>query len=170
MNRTPQNVYRRFLEFEEKAAAIYMKLAARFSSDNPELSSIWFDLGMQEKQHAGLLQFCLVEKLFAAHLPNGGRVERSSALFRSLEKRASNPSLTINDAFAIAAELETSEVNDIYTHLTSTLHTSMYLWRRRIALSLPSHLCAIVAAAKKFNVDSKIVRKLERLAPKRPAA
>jgi hypothetical protein len=108
----------------------------RFSTDNPELSSIWFDLGMQEKQHAGLLQFCLVEKMFAEHLPNGGRVERSSALLRSLEKRASNPSLTINDAFAIAAELETSEVNDIYAHLTSTLHTSIYLWRRRIALSL----------------------------------
>ena len=29
--RTPQNVYRRFIDFEEKAAAIYLKLASRFS-------------------------------------------------------------------------------------------------------------------------------------------
>jgi rubrerythrin len=55
--RTPQNVYRRCVEFEEKAAAIYLRLAARFSPENKELSSLWLEMGMQEKEHAGLLQF-----------------------------------------------------------------------------------------------------------------
>jgi hypothetical protein len=50
---TAENVYRRFIEFEERAATIYFRFASRFS-ENPQLSSFWFDMAMEEKQHAGL--------------------------------------------------------------------------------------------------------------------
>ena len=42
-------------------------MASRFSSENPELSALAQDR-IQEKQHAGLLQFCLAEELFATAL------------------------------------------------------------------------------------------------------
>jgi hypothetical protein len=56
--RRAKNVYCKFVEFEKRAAGIYLELAQRFSK-NPKLSSFWLDMATHEKQHAELLQFCL---------------------------------------------------------------------------------------------------------------
>ena len=163
--RTPKNVYRRFIEFEERAAGIYLKLASRFS-ENRELCSLWLDMAMHEKQHAGLLQFCLGEGCFASNLPNDAEIRTISGLFRSLEKRATDPKLDITRAFALSAEMEASEVNEIYCHMTETVHSSMYLLRRKIAASVPSHIARLADEGQKFGVSSKIVKKLARLKEK----
>jgi hypothetical protein len=163
--RTPQNVYRRFVQFEEKAAAIYFKLASHFSPENPELAALWFELAMQEKEHAGLLQFCLAERLFAPKLVNGGQIRRISALFNNLEHRAGNEALDVNEAFMIAGEMEGSEVNDLWRHLTSSVHSSLYLLRRKIAAAVPDHVGFLVSAGRKYGVNHKTMRKLERLQP-----
>ena len=94
------------MEFEERATAIYLKMAARFPDDH-ELASLWFDLAMHEKEHAGLLQFCLCEGCFASDLPNEKDIRRISGLFQSLEKRAASLNLGIRDVFAIVVEMET---------------------------------------------------------------
>jgi hypothetical protein len=161
--RTPQNVYRRFIQFEEAAAAIYLKMASHFSPQNPELSSLWLEMAMQEKEHAGLLQFCLAERMFAPKLVNGGHIRKISTLFHNLERRAANPALDIDEAFVIAVEMETSEVNDIWCHLTSPVHASLYLLRRKITSAVPDHIATLVAAGNKFGVSGKALRKLERL-------
>src|SRR5262245_27412419 len=68
--RSPEDVYRRFINFEEQAAAIYLRMASRFLPENPDMGALCLEMGIQEKQHAGLLQFCLAEELFAAKLPS----------------------------------------------------------------------------------------------------
>ena len=87
--RNAKDIYRRFISFEEHAAAIYMRMASRFSPENPELSALWLDMGIQEKQHAGLLEFCLAEELFATELPSEKEVHDLENLFSQLMKRAS---------------------------------------------------------------------------------
>ena len=161
--KTPQAVYKRCIEFEERASALYMALASHFSPANPGLAALWLEMGMQEKQHAGLLQFCLAERLFAPHLPNGGQLRRISGQFRKLEKRAANKNLDIDEAFVIATEMEASEVNDLFCRLTTSVHNSMYLLRRKISSCVPDHIHALVAAAKKFGVGSETVKRIERL-------
>src|SRR5579862_9214668 len=118
------STYRRFVEFEERAAAIYLQFASHFSEDH-QLSAFWLDMGMQEKQHAGLLQFCLADRLFAPNLPDAAEIQKISELFKRLEKQAANPELQIAEAFTIAMELEASEINGIYRHLTTPLHRSV---------------------------------------------
>lgn len=167
--RTGKKVYRRFTEFEERAAAIYLKMAARFPDDH-ELASLWFDLAMHEKEHAGLLQFCLCESCFASDLPNEKDIRRISGLFRSLEKRAASPDLGIRDAFAIAVEMETSEINDIYCHLTTPLHRSTYLLRRKITTAMPDHIDRLYAAGRKWNIPGKLLKNLDHLRHLCPAA
>ena len=81
------NIYRQFVEFEERAAAIYLQLASAFSQD-PQLSSFWLDMAIHEKQHAGLLQFCLCESLFASDLPGTTEIQRHREFFDRIEKRA----------------------------------------------------------------------------------
>lgn len=161
--RSPKNTYRRFMEFEEQAADIYLRLASRFCPENPELASLWLDMGMQEKQHAGLLQFCLAERLFVPDLPTEAQIRRVRGLFTSLSKRAADPELTVQGAFRIAVEMEASEINLIYSRLTTPLHRSMYLLRRKILTSMPNHLERLRSAGKKFGVPERTLRKLERL-------
>ena len=161
--RSSEDVYRRFIDFEEQAAAIYLKMASRFSPENPEVSSVWLDMGIQEKQHAGLLQFCLAEQLFADELPSDQQILRAEQLFPPTGETSSGAGLGVQQAFEIAIQMETSEVNDIYNGLTSPLHASMYLLRRKIATSLPDHVGNLLREARRFKVPEETVGKLEGL-------
>jgi hypothetical protein len=158
-----KTVYDKFVEFEERAASVYLHLASHFS-ENRELSSFWLEMGMQEKQHAGLLQFCAFEQLFAGDLPDDATTQRVEELYQKLEKRAANPELGMDEAFQVALELETSEVNDIYCRLTTTTHNSMYLWRRKVASLASGHLGFLAAAARKFGAGEEVLRQLNLLA------
>ena len=157
----PGIVYRRFIEFEEEAAAIYLHFASHFSEDH-QLSAFWLDMGMQEKQHAGLLQFCLADSLFAADLPDRAEIEEIAGLFKQWKKQAADPELSLEEAFTIAMELETSEINGIYRHLTTPLHPSVYLLRRKIMTCL-DHVDEVIRAASKFGVKSGALKRLMRL-------
>jgi hypothetical protein len=163
VRQSPKDVYLRFVEFEEKAAAIYLKLASHFSSRDRKLSALWLDMAMEEKQHAGLLQFCVSERMFSTKLPSDAEIKKFAAFFRKLEKQAATPSVRVNDAFNIAANLEGSEVNAIYSYLTTPLHASMYLLKRKIVASPAKHIDHLVSAAKLFNVSAATVKKLESL-------
>jgi rubrerythrin len=161
--KSPQDVYRRFIDFEEQAAAIYLRMASRFSPENLEVGSIWLDMGIQEKQHAGLLQFCLAEELFSTDLPSDKQVLETEVLFSRLTRQAANPDLSVEEAFEIAAQLESSEVNDIYDRLTTPVHASMYLLRRKIAASLPDHLEHLLKEARRLKIPQESLDRLEEL-------
>lgn len=159
--KSPRKIYQQFVAFEEQAAAIYFRMASRLSPENPELSGFW-DMGMQEKQHAGLLQFCINEELFATDLPSDTQIQQTKALFAALRKRAADPNLSIEDAFKIATQMETSEVNDIYDRLTTPVHASMYLLRRKLATMLPDHIGHLYKEARKCGVSEETLKELER--------
>ena len=163
MRRSPKDVYLRFIEFEEKAAAIYLRLASHFSSRNRKLSALWLDMAIEEKQHAGLLQFCVGEHLFAQKLPSDDEIREFTTLFRMLEKRAAGESLDASGAFGIAAELEGSEVNAIYSYMTTPLHASMYLLKRKIVTSPFHHNDHLVKAGQNFTISAPMLKKLESL-------
>lgn len=152
-----EDIYRKFVQFEEQAAAIYFNMASRFYPAHPELGGLWLDMGMQEKQHAGLVQFCLVEGLFAANLPSNAEIRKLEEAFSKLARRAAAPALTIAEAFQIAVEMETSEVNAIYSHLTTPLHNSMYMLRRKITVSMPDHVRRLVDEARKYGVPESML-------------
>jgi hypothetical protein len=167
-NKTPKNVYRRFVEFEEKAAGVYLRMASRFAESNPKVTALWLETAIQEKQHAELLQFCLAEGMFARSLPGQSEIRKFAGQFRNLEKRAASPALDLNSAFAVAADLEGSEVNAMYCYLTTPLHASPYLLRKKISSTPPDHLGRLLIAATEFGVAPGILRKLDHLCKARP--
>lgn len=157
--KTANDVYGRFIEFEERAALIYLRLASRFSSD-PKLSWFWFEMAMEEKQQAGLLQFCVTEGLLTHDLPSDDEVEQMSKLLSDLEQRATESQLTVDEAFSLAIEMESSEINAIYGRLTTVLHNSTYLLKRKIATLLPNHVDGLIAEARKFGVRNTLLREV----------
>ena len=148
-----ESTYREFVQFEERAAGVYLQLASRFAED-AEVGSFWLDMAMQEKQHAGLLQFCIYEKLFAPKLPNHEQIEELKTFFARIERRCADANLTLEEAFSLAVEMESSEINMIYCNLTTALHNSTYLLRRKIATALPNHVDELIAAAQRFGVKA----------------
>jgi rubrerythrin len=170
MRRNPKSVYERFMNFEEDAAEIYVQMASRFSPENEALASLWLDMGMQEKQHAGLLQFCSAEEMYAPALPTDAEIQAAEELFFRLKKRVKDPDLSVNEAFHIAADLETSEVNEIYCKLTTPVHASMYLLRRKIVTSMPDHVGRLLQEGRKFGVPEATLKLLKQTHEKCPAA
>jgi hypothetical protein len=165
----PKWVYQQFVSFEEQAAAIYLQMASRFSPENPELGAFWLDMGMQEKQHAGLLQFCIAEELFAPKLPTTKEIQETRALFDSLRRRAADPALSLPESFRIATEMETSEVNAIYDRLTTPVHASMYLLRRKVSTTLPDHVGSLFKMACRCNAPEETLKELENAASRHSA-
>jgi hypothetical protein len=158
--KNPKTVYLKLIEFEEQAASIYLGMASHFYPQNPELSALWLEMGMQEKQHAGLLQFCIAEGLLVETVPTEAQLRAIESAFGNLANRAADPALNINGAFQIAAEMEMSEVNGIYCYLTAPLHSSMYLLRKKIMASMPDHLERLQQEGRKYGVPEDLLKDL----------
>ena len=74
------------------------------------------------------------------------------------QRHAQNPSNTINKMKPRWTAMTRSAC-----YLTTTLHSSTYLLRRKIATSLPNHIDELVRAARKFGVRSAAMKELNRL-------
>ena len=117
---------------------------------------------MEEKQHALFLQFCAGEGMIS-DLPDKAEIRKLDEQFTSLEKRASQRDLSVDDAFLIAAELEASEVNDIYGQLIEPVQGTLYLIRKKIQTLVPEHLQGLIRGARKFRVSKATMARLSAL-------
>src|SRR5690348_13776581 len=113
-------LYELFVAFEERAADLYLDLSVRFVK-NPGLSWFWVEMAMEEKQHAGMLQYCCETGMLSARLPDSEQIMRLGALFKKLGEKVMSPDLTVDEAFEVAIELENSEINSIYENLTANM-------------------------------------------------
>jgi ATP/maltotriose-dependent transcriptional regulator MalT len=158
----PTKIYDGFISLEDRSAALYLELSVRFF-DNPELSWFWVEMAMQEKQHAGMLQHCREAGVFATELPDTNQIQRLNALFRRLEARMAEPKLDLNDAFEMALELETSEINDVYSQLTAPIQGPAHVMRKKMELSVQGHFDKLSDAASKFHASPEIQARLTSL-------
>lgn len=109
-----------FSEVERLVGKIYFRFSHLFM-DRAELRDFWWEMARQEEQHALILQACKIviqnyddEKLDASiSRENAERLKRhiQSTLDRG------TPAITVDDAFRIALEIETSEIDVIYGKL-----------------------------------------------------
>jgi hypothetical protein len=152
-----------YVEFERRAAAIYLSLARRFR-DNAELSSFWLGMRAAEEQHAVVLAFCECQHLLDDDATGDPPDPRElSGLFRNLEVRVARPELSIDDAFMIAAELEGSEINAIYEHFLRPTHGTPYFIRKKIETLGVNHPRILAQAAKRFGVSAPVLERLTQL-------
>ena len=130
---TPHTIYRRFVEFDERAAGIYLRIASLFS-EHTELSQSWLDMAIEQKTQADFLRFCLLEGLFTTDLPDYQQIRRLNRMFEMLENEVELPVLTLEKALALSAKIETSPLNSLSNQLTLPAHRSPYLLRRKIQI------------------------------------
>ena len=158
----PHQLYEVFISFEERSADLYLDLSVRFVAD-VELSWFWVEMAMEEKQHAGMLQYCKETGMFSNRLPGEENIQDLAGLFRRLGKKVAEPDLSIDDAFAVAIDLESSEINEIYRNLTQHIEGPSYVVRKKIELSMENHFERLKNSAQRFGVSSAIRERLNRL-------
>jgi hypothetical protein len=147
------------VKLEERAALLYQALARRFDN-NKELSWFWFEMSMEERQHAQLLEFCGCEYLVSEGLPERKAIQSLSKLLTHLEARASRKNLSVDDAFLIAAELEASEINDVYAGIVKPIQGTWYIMRKKIETLITDHMQTLIRAARKFGVSAPALAEL----------
>jgi hypothetical protein len=152
-------VYDGFIRFEERSAELYLELSVKFFNDI-DLTWFWVEMAMEEKQHASLLQYCRETGICASQLPDRAQILRLRTLFDDLEARVAGTDLSVDDAFAIAIELESSEINEIYKNLTDPIQGPWYILRKKIDLSIGNHFERLEAAARRFGTSPEIQKRL----------
>ena len=157
-----KKIYEGFISFEERSAELYLDLSVVFY-DRPQLRWFWVDMAMEEKQHAGLLQHCREAGVFASELPCAVQIHKLNSLFRELEARIAMPNLSVDDAFDVAIQLESSEINDIYSRLTAPIEGPAHVMRKKMELSLGSHFERLHNAAGVFGASPQIQTRLSNL-------
>ena len=130
----PGSAYRISAIIEFRVARIYGKLADHFA-DQPVVQAFFHELQNEEKQHGHLMLFCMYT--IHNHPPlKFVPTIKEPAIRRLLDrlKRVETliPTLTLNEALAITAELEASEINTIFEHLLAQAnHPSTQFFRMR---------------------------------------
>ncbi|MGH7829665.1 MAG: hypothetical protein ACREP8_05760 [Candidatus Binatia bacterium] len=110
----------RFAEIERLVSRIYFRFSHLFLDRLP-LREFWWEMAKEEEQHASILLACkeMIENYDDETLDASISKERADALKKQLTEQLNKgtPSLTVEEAFSIALEIETSEIDAIYSKL-----------------------------------------------------
>jgi hypothetical protein len=150
----------RLKEFEERAASLYMGFARRFTG-NKDLGWFWLEMSMEEKRHAQFLEFCGRENLVTAGLPEESTVQALAQTLSNLEERAGRENLSVDDAFLIAAELEGSEINDVYAGVIKPIEGTLHIMRKKAETLVSGHMQTVIKAAHQFGVSAPMLSRLD---------
>lgn len=119
MKQEPFDPLIRFAELERLVAKIYYRFSHLFF-DRPELRDFWWDMAKEEEQHACILNACraMIEN-YDERLDPRINPAKAAELTERLSAYLSRgtASLGIEEAFRIALEIESSEIDVIYGKL-----------------------------------------------------
>lgn len=116
----PFDPLEQFAEIEWLVSKIYFRFSHLFL-DHPELRDFWWEMAKEEEQHGAILSACkaMIENYEKETLDpsiSRDKAEELRAWLLSYLSRGT-PSLGVEEAFRIALEIESSEIDAIYSKL-----------------------------------------------------
>jgi hypothetical protein len=157
-----QLVYARFEAVEEELAHCYFLLHEHFIA-NPPLAKFWVETAMEELQHHSILRFCRERGLMAEIEIDSETTEHVQQLLDTVAGIASDPDVSVEEAFYAALLIESSGLEDVYEKLISALAKDHRLLFDAIQASLRSHHASFAAAAAEFSCDRGIAEAFRNL-------
>ena len=110
----------RYAEIERLAGKVYFRFSHLFLN-HAELRDFWWQMAMDEVQHSAVLLSCkqLIENYPIKFLDPSISQEKADQLKAQISDYLSKgtPSITTEESFKIALEIETSELDVIYSKL-----------------------------------------------------
>lgn len=156
----------RFAEIERLVAKVYFRFSHLFI-DRPELRDFWWEMAKQEEQHAAILIACkgVIQDYPDESMDPSITREKADRLRSELEAYLGKGtrSIGVDEAFKIALEIESSEIDAIYSKL-------LHLGGPKIAktmedLGVPASVQRhkLKSALRRFSKNAKLLQAVERL-------
>lgn len=143
--------------------SIYVRLAERFR-DNRELHAFWVSMARHEAAHVGaleLLEAMLDESGLDIRLPSSGmHVEAAARLIESVAARV-GPTISVEEAFSMAIDLEGGELEDLVLDLIHSL--SDQAQRDQAAMMLVHDLSDLSLMVEKYTRDDDLLARADAL-------
>ena len=116
----PFDPLERFAEIERLVGKIYFRFSHLFLADE-RLRDFWWEMAREEEQHACILHACkaLIDHYDDEKLDPAISLEKARELKQRLLSYLDRgvPSISVEEAFRIAVDIESSEIDAIYSKL-----------------------------------------------------
>ena len=159
-------VLARCSKLEQRVADIYSQFAGSLNDDKA-LESYWLGMAEEEKHHAKILAAekaaLEVDSDTGYFMPEfSAKLMEMDAHLKQVEEKA-RAGVTKDEAFALALDLEQSELNTIYRDLVLMGRAAVKLMARRMdeTLSLPKHQQAFLEGVKRFQPSATVQQRAE---------
>ena len=156
----------RFAEIERLVAKIYYRFSHLFLA-RPELRDFWWEMAREEEQHASILAAC--KALIANYetetldpMINGEKAEELAGRLGSFLGRGT-PSLSVEEAFRIALDIESSEIDVIYGKLLQLGGPQIGKTMENLGVPASVQRQKLKAALRRFCSDPELLHAAERI-------
>ena len=156
----------KFAEIERLVAKIYFRFSHLFLN-LPELRDFWWEMAREEEQHACILNACraVIENYEDEALDpaiNFDKAEQLTAWLHSFLARGTASS-TIEAAFHVALQIETSEIDAIYSKLVRLGGPNIAKTMENLGVPASVQRQKLKAALRHFCSDPQLLQAAERL-------
>jgi len=155
-----------FAEIERLVSKIYFRFSHLFIHE-PSLRDFWWEMAVQEEQHGAILLACreMIRGYSDEKLdPSIGR-EKAEELREELTGYLGKgtPTLGVEEAFRIALEIETSEIEAIYSKLLSLGGPKIATTMENLGVPASVQRQKLKAALQQFCKDPELLRAAQQL-------
>lgn len=156
----------RFAEIERLVGKIYYRFSHLFLS-RPELRDFWWEMAREEEQHAIILGACKAiianyEEEALDPTINRDKAEELAGRLNSFLARGT-PSLTIEEAFRIALDIESSEIDVIYGKLLQLGGPQIGKTMENLGVPASVQRQKLKAALRRFCSEPELLQAAEKL-------
>ena len=155
-----------FAEIERLVSKIYYRFSHLFLNQ-PELRDFWWEMAREEEQHASILAAC--REIIANYhedsldpMISSGKADELAGRLNSFLGRGT-PSLGIEEAFKIALDIESSEIDVIYGKLLQLGGPQIGKTMENLGVPASVQRQKLKAALRRFCADPELLRAAERL-------
>jgi hypothetical protein len=156
----------RFAEIERLVGRIYYRFSHLFL-DRPELRDFWWKMAREEEQHATILAACRemivnYDEELLDPMISGNNAEKLAGRLRTFLAHGTR-ALGVEEAFKIALDIESSEIDVIYGKLLQLGGPQIGKTMENLGVPASVQRQNLKAALRRFCSDPELLRAAERL-------
>jgi hypothetical protein len=156
----------RFAEIERLVSKIYYRFSHLFLSEG-ELRDFWWSMAGEEEQHADILLACkeLIRNYDDETLDPSISRDNADKLRNDITAYLAKgtPSLSVDEAFKIALQIETSEIDAIYSKLLQLGGPKIAQTMQNLGVPASVQRQKLKAALRRFCADPALLAAADRL-------
>jgi len=156
----------RFAGIERLTAKVYFRFSHLFLRQ-ADLREFWWQMAMDEEQHASVLLACktLIENIPREPMDPSINQQMAEHFETQLHAYLSKgtQSITVENAFRIAVEMETSELDVIYNKLLQSCGPKVAQTMAKFGVPANAHMAKLKSAILHFSMEPKLRAAAEEL-------